>query len=698
MLGLFRRGEQPLQGLIGFVAVVVTGCVAIAAAITWLSGPWAAGVGAAITAVYGLTADLFRPRRRSREETDLLRDAGGRIPTARQVSRPEAAGVRAAEGATAPPYVPRDAEQEVMRTLQQTRFVLLVGESAAGKSRLGYEVARSTFGHYRFVAPRTRAAVPQAVACARSYRRAVLWLDDLENYLGRDGITVTLLRSLFDGGRGHRVVLGTMRVEEYRRFEAREESRLTGSDRDAWRTQREVLQEAEVIRLPRRWSASECRRAAAHADDVRIAAALHTCDRFGIAETIAAGPELRAAWQNAWAPGTNPRAAALVTAAVDCRRAGLRSGVTRELLELLHEPYLAVRGGNCLRPETLNAAFRWACTPALATSGLLIQDGDGRYQAFDYLLNTPGLAPVPDHLWNPLLTAVGPEDAYDLGLVAHQQARLQRAIRALTKAHEGSVAEAEFPLALALGDGGHPSQAAQLLQDIAERPGTDPFFALTARHQAAFFTGEAGAPHQAVHLFRGIVAQAQGLLDEAHPDVLDARHQLAYFTGESGDTLGAAEQFRALLADREQHHPDDQQQIIATKRSCIWFSTSADTLAESERHMHTLLDEATSRLGADAPHTLAIRSSLATFAARAGRHDEALARFAALIDDRIRLLEPEHPHVIRSRLDWVQALAGAGHTEQARTEVLSTLRTAEHVLEPGHRHLRYARNLLAQLS
>nr|WP_163017267.1 tetratricopeptide repeat protein [Streptomyces chartreusis] len=698
MPGLLRRGEQPWQGLAGFVAVVVAGCVAIAAAITWLSGPWAAGVGAAVTAVYGLTAELFRPRRRSREETDLLRDARGRIPRARQVTRPEAAGVRAAEGEAAPPYVPRDAEHEVVHQLQQTRFVLLVGESAAGKSRLGYEVARSRFGHYRFVVPRTRAAVPQAVACARSCRRAVVWLDDLENYLGRDGITATMLRTLFDSGRGHRIVLGTMRVEEYRRFEAREESRLTGSDRDAWRTQREVLQAAHVIRLPRRWSEHECRRAAAHADDARIAAALHACDRFGIAETIAAGPELMAAWQNAWAPGTNPRAASLVTAAVDCRRAGLRSAVPRDLPQLLHEPYLAERGGSNLRPETLNTAFRWACTPALATSGLLQHDGDGRYQAFDYLINTPHLDPVPDHLWHALLNAVGPEDAYDLGLVAHQQARLQRAIAALTKAHQGSVTEAEFPLALALGDGGHPRQAATRLRRIAERPGTEPLFTLAARHQAAFFTGESGEAQQAVRLFDRIVAEARTLLDESHPDVLDARHQLAYFTGESGNTHAAAHQFRVLLSDRVRHHPDDHQQLIATKRSCIWFSARPDTLVESERAMHGLLDEATARIGADAPHTLAIRSSLATFAVRAGRHDEALARFAALIDDRTRLLEPEHPHVLRSRLDWVHALAGAGHTAQARTEVLSTLHTAEAILEPDHRHLRHARTLLEQLS
>lgn len=282
--------------------------------------------------------------------------------------------------------------------------------------------------------------------------------------------------------------------------------------------------------------------------------------------------------------------------------------------------------------------------------------------------------------------------------MAHQQARLQRAITALTKAHEGSVAEAEFPLALALGDGGHPRQAAARLRRIAGRPGNDPLFTLAARHQAAFFTGESGAAQQAVRLFGHIVTSARTLLDGPHPDVLDARHQLAYFTGESGNTHAAAHQFRALLNDRERHHPDDHQQIIATRRSCIWFATRPGTLAESEHAMHALLDEATALIGADAPHTPAIRSSLATFAARAGRHDEALERFAALIGDRIRLLEPEHPHVLRSRLDWVHALAGAGHTAQARTEVLSTLHTAETVLETEHRHLRYARTLLEQLS
>ncbi|NXY98399.1 hypothetical protein HYE82_29300 [Streptomyces sp. BR123] len=93
-----------------------------------------------------------------------------------------------------------------------------------------------------------------------------------------------------------------------------------------------MLQQAEVVRLARRWSQEERRRAAAHRQDPRIGAALHGAQRFGIAEVLAAGPELLAAWQNAWVPGAHPRGAAVVAAAVDCRRAGLQAPVSRARL------------------------------------------------------------------------------------------------------------------------------------------------------------------------------------------------------------------------------------------------------------------------------------------------------------------------------------------------------------------------------
>ncbi|WP_435191404.1 hypothetical protein [Streptomyces sp. bgisy126] len=235
--------------------------------------------------------------------------------------------------------------------MQENGFVLVIGESAAGKTRLAYEVARSCFPRHAFVRPMAEPALAHAVEVASRRRRAVLWLDDLENYPGADGMTASAPAELVQGRPGRMVVLAAMRSQEVRRYEAREESRLTGPDRDAWRVQREVLHLASRIESQRHWSPEEIRRARAHEGDPRTGLAPGSCDRFGLAEVISAGPELLAAWHNAWAPGANPRRAAIVAAAVDCRRSGLRRPVSRQWLQGLHLPCLAAREGRICSPS-----------------------------------------------------------------------------------------------------------------------------------------------------------------------------------------------------------------------------------------------------------------------------------------------------------------------------------------------------------
>ncbi|MFJ9736402.1 tetratricopeptide repeat protein [Streptomyces sp. NPDC101171] len=651
--------------------------------------------------MYSLVADHLRPQRDGSHAADLLRTTSGRIPRLHQLNRPELAGVHPADGhhaQPAPPYVERDAEPPLREALAQDGFVLIVGESTAGKTRLAYEVARSLFPRHAFVRPLSRAALAAAVEVARRRRRVVLWLDNLENFLGADGVTPAMLAGLLQGRSGQTVVLATMRSQEYRRYDAREESRLTGSDRDAWRVQREVLDRATQIRLARHWSQAEQSRAEAHRADPRIRLALQSCDRFGIAEVVAAGPELRAAWENAWAPGTNPRGAAVVAAAVDCRRSGLRRPVSRQWLQELHPPYLAERGGPDLQPEPFEQAMRWACEAAYATSGLLVGNYSQGYLAFDYLLNTPGLPPVPDHLWEALLSRVRPADAYDMGLVAHQANQLSRAVMALEQAKTGGAAGADFLLAIAVGDRGWPRQAVRHLEDVVRRRratlGPRHPETLAARHQLAFFQGEAGDAQAAAAAFSELVGATTAALGPTHTDTLAARHQQAYFTGEAGDTRTAVRQLRVLLEDRLRlegpHHP----QVLATRRSLIWFSSLQEDPAGAGLRLGQLLEDARDRLGPDDPHTLAIVSTQAALAARAGRADEAEAAFARLVSDRGRVLGADHPHVVHTRLQRCQALTALGRTAQAHDLLTSVLQDAERVLEPGHRHIRLARLML----
>ncbi|MFB7513294.1 hypothetical protein [Streptomyces sp. NPDC056144] len=696
---LLRTG----RGRLRYGAAVGVGAVVLALAATWTSGPLATGIGAAASALYALVADRLRPRETPDPPAGaLLRTPAGRIPRFAQVERPELAGVHPADGhgerRPAPPYIERDAEPQVQQALNEGGFVLLVGESTAGKSRLAYEVARSRFPRHLFVRPLDRTALAAAVEAAGGRRKAVLWLDDLENYLGADGVTSAMVTGLLHRRPGRAVVVATMRSEEYRRYDAREESRLTGSDRDAWRVQRDVLGAAVRIRLDRHWSEAERRRAAAHRADPRIRLALDSGERFGLAEVVAAGPELLSAWQNAWAPGTNPRGAAVVAAAVDCRRAGLRRPVSREWLQDLHLPYLAERGGPDLQPEPFTEAMTWACKAAYATSGLLVGNYTQGYTAFDYVLTASDLPPVPHHLWDALLGLVAPADAYDMGLVAHQAGELRRAAAALARAHAGGAAEADFLLAIVTGDRGRPRQAASALRGIVARRrtalGASHPETLAAVHQWAYFTGEAGDAATASAAFGNLVADTTAALGPDHPDTLAARHQQAYFAGESGDLDSAVREVRALLEIRLRRGEADRPEALAARRSLAWFSTLRGDPPTPETDLDHLRTDAERALGPDNPHTLAIRSTQASLAARAGRHHEALTEFTLLITARSSTLGPDHPHVMHSRLQRAQALIALDRHADAQQELTRFLADVRHVLEPEHRHLALARDLM----
>ncbi|WP_420078989.1 hypothetical protein ACN6AT_07415 [Streptomyces sp. JL4002] len=758
-----RSGGRPAAAVIG-AAVLAS---ALALAFLWAGGAGSGGARAAgiaggatvLTALLGLAARLLRPRGTahrgapgsgrgpgSRSDAGrgpgsgsgadgLLRTPGGRIPPLRRVDRPEQAGVHPAgagrSGEPAPAYVRRDAEPRLREALGRSGFVLLVGESTAGTSRLAYEVARSLYPRHAFVRPLTRAALPAALRAAARRRRSVLWLDDLDDFLGAGGLTAAMLAGVA-AAPGRRIVLATLRTQEFRRFHAREKGRLTGSDRDAWRIQREVLERAEVVRLALQWSAAERHRAAAAQPyDPRIGEALLAGEGFGVAEVLAAGPERLAAWQAAGAPGAHPRGAAVVSAAVDCRRAGLRGPVGEDLLRALHRPYLPGQGADPL-PEPFSDALDWAVhaapaadppspaghpaatghsaaagrpaarpapAPAPSPGGLLAGDRARGYTAFGYLLTAPGAEPVPDHLWRTLLTRVTAEQAYDLGLLAHQEGHPRRAAEALTRAALGRVPGADFLLALALGDAGRPYRAAADLTGILrrreDRLGPRHPDTLAARHQLAFFTGEAGNPHAAAARFAALAVDAASVLGPDHPDTLAARHALAHSTGEAGAPAEAARQLARLLTDRlRAQHPDDPP-VLATRRGLLWYR--ADDPARAAAQWAELLADTLRCLGPDDPHTLAVRGSRAALAARAGRPDEAAAAWESVTADRARVMGPAHPHTVHARLEWARALAGSGRPGPARALLTRTLGDAGTLLEPGHRHLRRARELLAEL-
>jgi TPR repeat protein len=324
-----------------------------------------------------------------------------------------------------PLYVARDIDQELDEALRSDRLVLLLGDAAAGKSRSAYEALHRVLADRWVLVPRRADSLRRLADAGTELDDAVIWLDDLDRYLGVDGLDTALLERLAGGRRGRVVALATMRTRAYaeRSPERSPEHAGGGADKAGRRADQELLDAARVIRLDRALSEPECHRARRLARrDPRIGAALAEGDEgIGLAEFLAAAPRLWDRWRDGRASDVEPAGAAIVTAAVDCRRAGLLGPVSERLLRDLYRDYLDAQTAALLGPDAFEVGLAWATTPVHATSALLTRRGDG-YRVFAYLLDRlqrdPEVLPVPEMTWTRLLADLPADDAWSVGITA----------------------------------------------------------------------------------------------------------------------------------------------------------------------------------------------------------------------------------------------------------------------------------------
>ncbi|MFE1455823.1 hypothetical protein ACFW7K_12640, partial [Streptomyces sp. NPDC058735] len=208
-------------------------------------------------------------------------------------SRPSGAGD------AVPSYVDRDIDTVLQTRLAQATeqggLVLVVGESATGKTRTAHQAVRrcEKLAGYRVLAPDTGTDLVIAVevlAAARS--RCVLWLDDLERFLGPDGLQPGMLAEVV---RLRVPVLATMQLRHYDALyspAADLQPHSSSSAGPAPATAARILNQTELFHLQRRWSTAELERAKT-SDDTRITDALRQHGDYGIAEYLAAGPALQ---------------------------------------------------------------------------------------------------------------------------------------------------------------------------------------------------------------------------------------------------------------------------------------------------------------------------------------------------------------------------------------------------------------------
>ncbi|MFG3254063.1 tetratricopeptide repeat protein [Streptomyces sp. NPDC048172] len=347
-----------------------------------------------------------------------LLNGKGEIPLVREIGLRElgvhpAAQWEADAGSDAfPTYVPRDCDGEIERAFAHGGLVVVEGRSAAGKSRAAAEAMRRVAARRTLYVPQDTASLMALGEPPGRLRDAVVWLDDLERYWRQGLVDTHLMNRLSPQGSGV-VVLATLRSEERRRMEAVPMGG-SGSPSDGPRSFSVLLQMATIVRPAFRPSAGERERAEERRDDPRIARWLDGGGDAGMAEYLAAGPAALDRWLTG-RDGAQLVGAALVSVAVDARRTGYFGALPREVLAELFPHYLDVRDARRLGSATdVEEGLAWATEPVSGASSCLLPLGDGRYGAFDYLVDhrerDEAAGPVPEAVWEAVLSRATGEE------------------------------------------------------------------------------------------------------------------------------------------------------------------------------------------------------------------------------------------------------------------------------------------------
>jgi TolA-binding protein len=353
-----------------------------------------------------------------RDLTRFVASRSGRLPTVGEVPPYGIIGVSPSkylERDPDPPYVRRDVDEHLDDALVRQRLVVVVGDSKAGKSRSAFEAMRRLLPTSTLVVPfgstRSLAGLIRDPPFDVDAPLPVLWLDDLDRYLGdASGIDRALLDEC---GRADRrwVLLGT--ISRRWRDTLVDVSGAIGS------AARVVLEQATQVELPSRLSPSELAEA-----QLRYPGEAFGRGGRSIGEQAVRADELERRYELGRAAA--PIGWAMVRAAIDWRRTGMTRPIQpvdlRELALRYLDPPQADRMSEAAYERAL-AWARWQVTPRIA----LLQASTNpppRFRAFDHIVDYadrqagPGSG-VPSAIWDYVLERASPQEAARIGFVAY---------------------------------------------------------------------------------------------------------------------------------------------------------------------------------------------------------------------------------------------------------------------------------------
>ena len=435
------RGRERAWWLLG-AAMLVAVLWAIAQVLGWPL--WVQAVLAGLAAAVALVIPELRTRagqddtRARLVEQRLVVSAGHhQLPQVRAVGLKQ---LRVHAARVQVPYIERDQQDKLAEVIGRGRAVLVVGHSMSGKTRLAAKVIKENFPKAPLVAAESGKTLRELFDGGLDPAGLVVWLDDLERFLGPDGLTVGLLNRLTTGGA---IVVATIRVEQWETYRPRDQVRPP-----EW----EVLQRFTEIPLKRRLTGPERDRVRVTVNDPGVLAAV---EHYGLGEYLGAGPEALDKFEKG--ETTSPIGHALVQAAVDWRWTGLTRPISQQVLTRALPIYLADRLDVPQTNQAIEEGLTWATekiNETVALLGPVFSGSNGPvFEAFDYLVDqfTRTSTPVPDPMWSLALEQAQPTELGAIGLAAYDAGKLAAAETAWRQAIASGHADVAPTAAVDLG-------------------------------------------------------------------------------------------------------------------------------------------------------------------------------------------------------------------------------------------------------
>ena len=261
-------------------------------------------------------------------------------------------------------YVRRDAHDKLHDFLKDRTPVLVEGPSMAGKTRLVVEVLREEWPDARVLFPKSKEDVEKLLKnWRRPIRGAIIFLDELERFLGKEEFTLGVLNKWIDVSC---TVVATTTHMNYTRWRKDLDSKFPGWD---------IFNRFHPLPLETKLSKHELEAVG----NTSYAGDLPSIEQLGLGRVLGRAEDIRRRFTSAL--DSHQGRAGLVKAAVDWSRAGL-GAASKEALLTLAKAY----DEDLWEDPDWEAEWSWVIGETATDAPLVLRTGKDSWEALDLLV------------------------------------------------------------------------------------------------------------------------------------------------------------------------------------------------------------------------------------------------------------------------------------------------------------------------